>query len=329
MFPAVCARSLFTWTPALFTLKKLHIGVVEAPFNKGQKKKGVEDGPKTIRDTGVFNTIQNLGSTVREYGVVEMREGEQHTAGPSGEHNHSVVLNYNARLAATVSKVITEGGLCVTLGGDHSIGIGTVSGHSQANPHNQVVLLWVDAHADLNTGSTSPSGNMHGMPVAYHLKELARRGVNRLPNSWPQPRLSARHLAYIGLRDLDDGEVKFLEELGILAFGMRDLDAVGLNNAICRCLDHLQPGASRPLHLSFDIDSLDPLEAPSTGTPVRGGLSLREGLQITEAVRETGHLRCMDIVEVNPHLGNPDDAVLTANAARLILLSALHGYRGA
>nr|XP_045622179.1 arginase, hepatic-like [Procambarus clarkii] len=312
---------------ATSTNRNIHIGVVAAPFNKGQKRDGVKDGPKSILDTGVLKDLETLGSEVRDYGQVEMVPRESYQPGPNGEHNHAAVLDYNRRLAASVTKVIKEGGVCLTLGGDHSIGIGTVTGHAGASPRHQVVLLWVDAHADLNTGATSPSGNMHGMPVSYLLLELASR-VNRLPDKWPQPRLRGEHLVYIGLRDVDEGEKKMLQELNIMAYGMREVDSLGLDKVICRSLEHLKPQATRPLHVSFDIDSLDPHEAPSTGTPVRGGLHLREGLQIAEAVHQTGYLRALDLVEVNPGLGSRDDAHLTSQAARLIILSALHSYRG-
>ncbi|RXG62177.1 Arginase-2, mitochondrial [Armadillidium vulgare] len=209
--------------------------------------------------------------------------------------------------------------MCITLGGDHSIAIGSVNGHCIGTPHKQVrtqhfgstfsSVLWVDAHADINTGRTSPTGNMHGMPISFLVQELKHK-INRLPGSeWPQPR-------------------KYLDDMGILHFGMRDLDKIGLNEAVARCLDHLQPTESRSLHVSFDIDVLDPFEAPSTGTPVRGGLSLREGLSIVEEARNTGRLRGFDLVEVNPTIGTVNDSSLTAEAAKAIILGATAGFRG-
>ncbi|XP_042221206.1 arginase, hepatic-like [Homarus americanus] len=317
-------------TPTAIT-NKLHIGVIGAPFNKGQVKRhtGVENGPQAIKNTGFIKELKNLGLQVEDYGNVEMQQdkNECEEEGPSGEHCHKQVLEYSQRLASSVTRVVKDGRVCVTLGGDHSTAIGTITGVAQANTDHQVVVLWVDAHADINTGSTSTSGNMHGMPVSYLLRELADQ-VNRLPDNWPKPCMSANHIAYIGLRDVDNAEQQFLDKLNILAFGMSDVDKLGLCTVIKRCLEHLKPSATRPLHLSFDIDSLDPYEAPSTGTPVRGGLNLREGLLITEAVRETGHLTAIDLVEVNPQLGDSKDADHTAQAARLILLGALHGHRG-
>ncbi|KAG7169486.1 Arginase-like [Homarus americanus] len=210
---------------------------------------------------------------------MQQDKNECEEEGPSGEHCHKQVLEYSQRLASSVTRVVKDGRVCVTLGGDHSTAIGTITGVAQANTDHQV-------------------------------------------------HMSANHIAYIGLRDVDNAEQQFLDKLNILAFGMSDVDKLGLCTVIKRCLEHLKPSATRPLHLSFDIDSLDPYEAPSTGTPVRGGLNLREGLLITEAVRETGHLTAIDLVEVNPQLGDSKDADHTAQAARLILLGALHGHRG-
>ncbi|XP_063605845.1 arginase, hepatic-like [Penaeus indicus] len=314
--------------PQLLRRAELHVGVIGAPFNKGQRRMGVKDGPSVIKDTGFLDDLRNLGVDVTDYGSVKLPHPEDNEAGPAGERWHKTVLEYNRLLANSVSKALKETDLCLTLGGDHSIAIGTVNGHSQANPDHQVVVLWVDAHADVNLGKTSPSGNMHGMPVSFHLRELAEK-VNRLPDRWPQPCISAQHISYIGLRDLDPGEVRMIKDMGIQAFWASDVERVGLSAVLGMCMEHLKPSEKRPLHISFDIDALDPVEAPSTGTPVRGGLTLREGLNIVEVARNTGHLRAFDMVEVNPDLGNQNDANLTSQAARLVILAALAGYRGA
>ncbi|KAK7069079.1 Amino-acid acetyltransferase, mitochondrial [Halocaridina rubra] len=312
-------------------LKHSHIGIVSAAFNKGQRRNGVKDGPTVIKEAGLIKRLQEFDLKVIDYGTVSMEKLERNSSlqlGPDGERHHDAVLAYNRELASLVRKVIQENGLCLTLGGDHSIAIGTINGHAQANPDHQVVVLWVDAHADINTGGSSASGNMHGMPVSHHLRELAK-DVNRLPESWPTPCMSGNHIAYIGLRDVEDCEQKFLDDLGILAFSMKEVEKLGIFEVINQCFKHLQPSTDRPLHLSFDIDALDPLEAPSTGTPVRGGLSLREGVSIVEAVRETGFLKAMDLVEVNPELGSEKDVKLTLQATKTILLAALAGRRGA
>ncbi|XP_042860094.1 arginase, hepatic-like [Penaeus japonicus] len=321
------SRNLFSF-PQLIGRGELHVGVVGAPFNKGQRRMGVKEGPSAIKDTGFLDDLRNLGVDVTDYGSVNLQQPEDNEAGPDGERWHKTVLEYNRLLADSVAQALRNTDLCLTLGGDHSIAIGTINGHSQVEPEHQVVVLWVDAHADINVGMTSPSGNMHGMPVSYHLRELAKK-VNRLSDQWPQPCLSAHHISYIGLRDLDPGEVRMLKDMGIQAFWADDVERLGLSAVLRMCFEHLKPSETRPLHISFDIDALDPGEAPSTGTPVRGGLTLREGLNIVETARSTGHLRALDMVEVNPDLGNQNDANLTSQAARLVILSALAGYRGA
>ncbi|XP_045106730.1 arginase, hepatic-like isoform X2 [Portunus trituberculatus] len=306
------------------------VGVIGAAFEKGQRRIGVSDGPKVIRETGVLNHLAGLGLDIRDFGDVEDKNSDTKDAeiqlGPDGERHHTTVLEYNRRLAASVSEVVKEGRVCVTLGGDHSISIGTLNGHMAAVPDQQVVVLWVDAHADLNTGAISPTGNMHGMPAAHHLRGMAQQ-INRMADGWPHPCLDAHHIVYVGLRDVDPCERELMDQMGILSFSMREVDRVGFHNVLEAALSHLKPSPSRPLHLSFDIDALDPVEAPSTGTRVRGGLTLREGLALCEAVQETGYLSALDLVEVNPSIGTGEDAAITTNAARLLLLSALAGRR--
>lgn len=289
----------------------------------------------------MLERLASLGLDIKDYGDVKDERSDSEVQqqvelgrdrerkvqlGPDGERNHNAVLEYNRRLSAAVASVVKDGRVCVTLGGDHSTAIGTINGHAAALPDQQVVVLWVDAHADLNTGSISPSGNMHGMPVAHHLQDLAEQ-INRLPDGWPQPCMDAHHIAYIGLRDVDPEENNLMKKLGILSFGTREVERFGLQNVVTACLNHLRPSPTRPLHLSFDIDVLDPVEAPSTGTTVRAGLTLREGLAVCEAVHETGYLSALDLVEVNPSLGTEEGAARTTTAARLVLLSALANCR--
>ncbi|KAK3875160.1 hypothetical protein Pcinc_019952 [Petrolisthes cinctipes] len=319
----------------------LRVGFLGAPFNKGQRRAGVSEGPQAVKDTGIITTLHDLGVDVRDYGDVELdnnnnNHNNNHSKqltddvsdslylGPNGERHFQTVLTYNQRLSSKVGEVLKDGRLCVTVGGDHSIAIGTIHGHAHSNPEHQVVVLWVDAHADLNTGTSSPSGNMHGMPAAFHITNLSSRHA-KLQDGFPQASLATTHLAYIGLRDVDKGERAFLDQLGIVNYGMREVDRLGVREVVARCLDHLSPSNTRPLHVSFDIDALDPLEAPSTGTPVRGGLTMREGLVVVEEARAGGHMGALDLVEVNPHLGTPTDAAYTAHAAKEIIMGALVG----
>lgn len=196
-----------------------------------------------------------------------------------------------------------DGKLVLTLGGDHSIAIGTISGTAKAIRERlgrEIAVIWVDAHADINTPETSDSGNIHGMPVAFltGLAEEKREDIF----GWikDEHKLSLKKLVYIGLRDIDRGEKKILKEHGIKAFSMHDIDRHGIGKIMDMALGWI--GSDTPIHLSFDVDALDPMWAPSTGTPVRGGLTLREGDFIAECVAETGSLIALDLVEVNPSL---------------------------
>lgn len=210
-------------------------------------------------------------------------------------------------LASKVYEQAKHGRMVLTLGGDHSIAIGTIGGTSKAIRERlgkEIAVIWVDAHADLNTPETSDSGNIHGMPVAFltGFAKSEETGIfDWLAKDFSTfPALSHKKLVYIGLRDVDRGEKQLLRENGIKAFSMHDIDKHGIGRVLEMALAHI--GSDTPIHLSFDVDALDPQWAPSTGTPVRGGLTLREGDYIAECVHETGQLVAMDLVEVNPSL---------------------------
>lgn len=215
------------------------------------------------------------------------------------------------RFVSAVTRAVSEqvynhaksGKLVLTLGGDHSIAIGTISGTARAireRLDKEIAVIWVDAHADINTPETSDSGNIHGMPVAF-LTGLAKEDQeDRFGWLKEHHRLSTKRIVYIGLRDVDKGEKKILRDHGIKAFSMHDIDRHGIGKIMDMALGWI--GSDTPIHLSFDVDALDPMWAPSTGTPVRGGLTLREGDFIAECVAETGSLVALDLVEVNPSL---------------------------
>uniref|UniRef100_A0A3P9IMJ6 Arginase n=1 Tax=Oryzias latipes TaxID=8090 RepID=A0A3P9IMJ6_ORYLA len=204
----------------------------------------------------------------------------------------------------------------------HSLAIGSVSGHARQCP--DLCLIWVDAHADINTPMCSPSGNLHGQPVAFMLKELQDKMPSIPGFSWMKPFLSSRDLVYVGLRDVDPGEHLILKNLGIQYFTMRDIDRLGIQRVMEVALDHLLGRKQRPIHLSFDIDAFDPSLAPATGTPVNGGLTYREGIYITEEIHNTGLLSAIDMVEVNPTLGASSEAVeATASLAVDVIASSL------
>ncbi|XP_047479393.1 arginase, hepatic-like [Penaeus chinensis] len=466
--------------PQLLRRAELHVGVIGAPFNKGQRRMGVKDGPSVIKDTGFLDDLRNLGVDVTDYGSVKLPHPEDNEAGPSGERWHKTVLEYNRLLANSVNKALKETDLCLTLGGDHSIAIGTINGHSQVNPDHQVrdllcifhwrkflvlilksifffffvksmLLYYIDVlyekdvffvkqvlyctevykivfiimkfylkkygrvdvtdygsvklpHPEDNEAGPSGErwhktvleynrllansvnkalketdlcltlGGDHSIAIGTingHRVDVTDYGSVKLPHPedneagpsgerWHKTVLEYNRLlansVNKALKETDlcltlggDHSIaigtinghsqvnpdhqfnprRIIKDMGIQAFWASDVERVGLSAVLGMCMEHLQPSEKRPLHISFDIDALDPVEAPSTGTPVRGGLTLREGLNIVEVARATGHLRAFDMVEVNPDLGNQNDANLTSQAARLVILSALAGYRGA
>jgi arginase len=195
----------------------------------------------------------------------------QDVSAPGGPKNLKEVASVNRTLSESVAKVLHDGRICLTLGGDHSLGIGTL--HGASSVHNDLAVLWVDAHCDLNTPSTSWSKNMHGMSLSFVLRELTAY-VHKYPEfSWITPRISASNLAYIGLRDVDPAERTIMNMLGINAYSMKDVDLYGIRKVTEMALDHIcgKPGPSgtgrRPLHVSYDIDALDAGEVTTTGTP--------------------------------------------------------------
>ncbi|EEH44348.1 arginase [Paracoccidioides brasiliensis Pb18] len=281
-----------------FLSKPKEVGVVAVGFSGGQSKPGVDDGPTALIETGLLEQLQeDLGYTVNYDNEVHNYGDIVPVSDPDfrGMKRPLSVSAVTEKLSQQVYEHARDGKFVLTLGGDHSIAIGTVSGTAKAMRERlgrEIALIWVDAHADINTPETSGSGNIHGMPVAF-LTGLAREKRSDVFGWLGRDHfVSTRKLVYIGLRDVDRGEKKILRENGIRAHG--------IGRVVEMALAHI--GADTPIHLSFDVDALDPQWAPSTGTPVRGGLTLREGDFIAECVHETGNLVAMDLVEVNPSL---------------------------
>uniref|UniRef100_A0A672JJF1 Arginase n=2 Tax=Salarias fasciatus TaxID=181472 RepID=A0A672JJF1_SALFA len=297
------------------------VAVLGAPFSRGQKKRGVEHGPKVIRDAGLIERLSSLDYSVHDFGDLSFHYPEKDE--PYMDVNFPLsVGGANKMLAGAVSGAVGAGHTVVMLGGDHSLALGSAAGHARQCP--DLCLIWVDAHPDLNTPMSSPSGNFHGQPVTFMLKELQGKVPEIRGFSWVKPFLSSRDLVYIGLRDVDPGEYQIMKALGIQYFSMRDIDRLGIQRVMEVTFDHLLARKQRPIHLSFDIDSFDPSLAPATGTPVNGGLTYREGIYITEEIHNTGLLSVMDLVEVNPVLGNSREATeATASLAVDVIASCL------
>ncbi|KAI9308893.1 arginase [Cunninghamella echinulata] len=278
-------------------LSTKNISIVGAPFNGGQPQAGVEMGPIRLVEFGLANQLKEMGYTV-DYEANEDLDSLKPAEDPvtGNLKNPKFVSNVTKKLAGQIEERAKNGSFVLTLGGDHSVALATVSGVFAAYPN--ACLLWIDAHADINTPESTDSGNIHGCPLSF----LTGISTNHPDFAWVKPVLQTGRLAYIGLRDVDDEEKKILKEHNIKALSMHHVDKYGIGKCVEICLDHINPNRDLPIHLSFDVDALDPSVAPSTGTPVRGGLTFREGHYICEALAETGLLVAADIMEVNPSL---------------------------
>ncbi|XP_057682032.1 arginase-1 [Corythoichthys intestinalis] len=303
------------------------VGIIGAPFSKGQPQDGVQLGPDAIRAEGLVSKLEAQGCAVRDYGNLSFEDVLADA--PVGRVKHTrAVGSANRRLSEAVRAAKRDGHTAVVLGGDHSLAMGSVHGHAAAV--GELSLVWVDAHADINTPLSTPTGNMHGQPVSLILHEL-RAKIPVLPNfSWMSSCVSAKHLVYIGLRDLDPEEHFILKLAGVKAFSMTEVDALGVGRVMEETCDYLcKCGTERPIHLSYDVDALDPNVTPATGTPVMGGLTYREGVYIAEHLGNTGLLSAVDVVEVNPlRVGTEKEVRSTARVAVDILLGCFGRMRG-
>lgn len=282
------------------------LSVVAVGFSGGQTKAGVDAAPMALIESGLIQQLEEdlefkvtYDGQVHSYTDIMPEEDPEYR----NMRRPKSVSAVTRAVSEQVYEHASKGKFVLTLGGDHSIAIGTISGTARAIKERlgrELAVIWVDAHADINTPETSESGNIHGMPVAF-LTGLATE-KNEETFGWirEDQRISTKKLVYIGLRDIDRGEKKILREHGIKAFSMHDIDRHGIGRVMDMALGWI--GSDTPIHLSFDVDALDPMWAPSTGTPVRGGLTLREGDFIAECVAETGSLIALDLVEVNPSL---------------------------
>lgn len=322
------SRSFTNPVTSKFLSRPQELGITLVGFSGGQCRPGTESGPSALCSAGLLTQLSSeLGYTL--HGDTEVRNFDTYqpeVVGDTAVSNSSSIDDpdvrgmKNPRSVSAVTQEISEmvyqqtlqGRLALTIGGDHSIAIGTVSGVARATRERSskdIAVIWVDAHADINTPESSDSGNIHGMPMSFltGLATSSEKGVF----DWlkDEHRINLKKLVYIGLRDVDAGEKKILRDNGIKAYSMHDIDRHSIGKIMDMALEYI--GDDVPIHLSFDVDALDPMWAPSTGTPVRGGLTLREGDFICEAVAETGQCVGVDLVEVNPKLAESgkDDTV--------------------
>src|SRR5215831_9037133 len=277
----------------------------------GQQRRGVDMGPSAIRYAGLQERISELGRECVDWGDVEAGVAEATEISDPDARYLGAILRSCEQIAAHVEKAVAEGYLPLVLGGDHSVAMGTLGGMAQT--HGAGAVLWVDAHADMNRPSTSPTGNVHGMPLA---EALGAAGKEFSARTWPVP--SVERAAIVGARSIDAGERLLIAELGVRVFTMSDIDRHGIERAMREALAYLQ-GAPF-LHVSVDLDAVDPMFAPGVGTRVQGGLSYREAHLALELLAESELMDSLELVEVNPIL---DDENRTASLAVELAASAL------
>ncbi len=270
------------------------VDVIGVPMDLGASRRGVDMGPSAVRYARLHERLLALGvHDVNDHGNVYVPVREAVHNADRQAHYHDVIDEVCGRLAGVVERVARDGGMPVVLGGDHSIAMGTLAGLRRAfgRPPG---LLWIDAHADINSPDTSRTGNVHGMPLWFALE----RGD-----------AIAEQSVLIGLRDVDEAEKRTLRDRGVRAFSMTEIDRFGMARVMEEAL-RIAGGEQRRLHVTFDLDAIDPSEAPGTGTPVKGGLSYREAHLLMEMVAETGQLCSMEMVEINPILDRSNQTAL-------------------
>jgi len=299
-------------------MRQSHIAIIGAPMDLGQGRRGVDMGPSALRVANLNERIASLGYQVTDLGNVEVDQPETAPVGPSNARYLDQISHTCTRLAGMVEDAAGDGQFPLVLGGDHSIAAGTVSGmsrHFQKRGQN-LGLIWIDAHADMNTPDSSPSGNIHGMPLAC----CVGMGPQELTHIYGYaPKIRPENVAVVGLRSVDEVERLNVRQTGVNAFTMRDIDERGLRNIMEEAVSAALAGTAG-FHLSFDMDSVDPQEAPGVGTPVKGGITYREAHLAMEILCDSGGITSIEVVEVNPVL---DEANRTAMLAVELILSAM------
>ncbi len=295
-------------------MQKQTIRIIGVPMDLGQNRRGVDMGPSAIRYANLQSRLERLGHTVLDEGNLAVPNPEEHVAEGSGRRMKAVSA-VCSNVYTIASKCVADGDFTIFLGGDHSISIGTIAAAAEKG---SVGVIWIDAHGDFNTSVTSPSGNIHGMPMAA----LVGQGDKLLVDvGYPGRKLHPSQVVQIGIRDLDQLERKDLANSGINIFTMRNIDELGTATIAHQALDRLRHLDT--IHISLDMDSLDPYEAPGVGTPVPGGLTYREAHLLMEILGDSERVRSLDIVEINPIL---DDMNKTAELA-VELAASLLGQR--
>jgi arginase len=293
------------------SIPKENVSIIGFPMDLGADRRGVDMGPSALRIAGLQTKLENLGYYVKDTGDIKIEIMERQRI-----KNHKLkyldeIVKTSKKLSEKVEKVLDNGDFPLCIGGDHSIALGTISGIASFCKKKKLKLgvIWIDAHSDMNTDETTPSGNIHGMPLAALMGLGCKELVNLLGFS---PKLLPENCAIIGIRSVDEAEKFNIRKLKVPVYTMNDIDKLGIHRIIAKVLKQFRQKVDH-IHISFDADSVDPNVAPGVGTPVPGGLSYREAHLLMEIIAECGCMSSLEIAEVNPILDYKNQsAVFTA-----------------
>jgi len=274
--------------------------ILGVPLDLGAGRRGVDMGPSAVRVAGLHRTLRELGHQIIDCGDLSIPIAETRSFGQSHLKFLHEITETCSRLAQEVSEVFRKGGVPLVLGGDHSLAIGSVAGVASHWGSSKFGLIWFDAHGDINTPATTPTGNIHGMPLAVL---LGHGDLQLVELGGATPKLSGKDTVLVGVRRLDPGEREMLSTSGVTVFTMRDIDEMGMKTVVEAALD-IATAAGKPLHVSFDLDVIDPSYAPGVGTPANGGITYREAHLAMELIADCQRLSSFDCVEINPLLDN-------------------------
>lgn len=293
------------------------ISIIGMPMDLGQLRRGVDMGPSAMRYAGMIERLKSLQYIVDDLGDIPIGRPEVVVRKDTNLRNLELVAEKSCMLAEKVNEVVASGSFPLILGGDHSIAIGTLAG--VAKHYQNLGVIWYDAHGDLNTAETSPSGNIHGMPLAISLG-IGHPLLTELGGY--SPKIKPENIVIVGARALDEGEKELIREKGIKVYTMHEVDRLGMTKVMEETISYLKDRTDG-VHLSLDLDGLDPHDAPGVGTPVIGGISYRESNLAMEMLAEADFITSAEFVEVNPIL---DERNKTATVA-VSLMGSLFGEK--
>jgi arginase len=291
------------------------------PMDLGANLRGVDMGPSALRIAGIEGALRDLGHEVIDRDEIELRSRVSLDAGDADAKYLDAIVKACEKLADVAERAVGRGATPVFMGGDHSLAVGTISGVARhfREKNERLGVIWFDAHADMNTPDSSPSGNVHGMPLSallgYGAKSLCEIGGF-------SPKIRPENTVIVGARDVDQRERDLVKESGVTCFSMTEIDRLGMGEVTRIAIEKASAGTAG-IHLSFDIDGLDPEVAPGVGTPVRGGVNFREAHLFLELIAESQRLTSLDVVELNPVR---DDRNMSA-AAVVHLMQSVFGRR--